>query len=156
MKTKNLIFFFICIFLGNQLFAREKSVEVFLTNYFETENYKIEKYINEKNTLFFAYYSHDNTDIFQKALFFEVKDNGILPLLFFTKNEVFNSTEKIIALEIKTQTFFGWKAIVGVKKDTFNVSTSFYTDEGKHVTEGIILKLENNKFERIIQNTVEF
>ena len=68
MKTKNLIFFFICIFLGNQLFAREKSVEVFLTNYFETENYKIEKYINAKNTLFFAYYSHDNTDIFQKAL----------------------------------------------------------------------------------------
>ena len=84
MKTKNLIFFFICIFLGNQLFAREKSVEVFLTNYFETENYKIEKYINAKNTLFFAYYSQDNTDIFQKALFFEVKDNGILPLLFFT------------------------------------------------------------------------
>lgn len=35
-------------------------------------------------------------------------------------------------------------------------STSFYTDEGKHVTEGIIFKLENNKFERIIQNTVEF
>ena len=142
--------------MGTRLFAREKSVEVFLTNYFETENYKIEKYINAKNTLFFAYYSHDNTDIFQKALFFEVKDNGILPLLFFTKNEVFNSTEKIIALEIKTQTFFGWKTIVGVKKDTFNVSTSFYTDEGKHVTEGIILKLENNKFERIIQNTVEF
>ena len=38
----------------------------------------------------------------------------------------------------------------------FFLSTSFYTDEGQHVTEGIILKLENNKFERIIQNTVEF
>ena len=68
---------------ARRMTEEEKSVEVFLTNYFETENYKIEKYINAKNTLFFAYYSHDNTDIFQKALFFEVRDNGILPLLFF-------------------------------------------------------------------------
>ena len=40
--------------------------------------------------------------------------------------------------------------------DTFTVTTSFYTDNGKHVTDGIILKLKNNIFERIIQDVAEF
>lgn len=156
MKTKKIFILVLLFFITFQMFATEEFTEIFLYNYFENSNYKIVEFSSENDLLYFASYSQDNNDIFQKAIIFKAKGNAIYPLLYFNKNEIYNLDEKLIAPVIKTQDFYGWKATMGWNKDSFTVRTAFYTDGGIHVTDGINLILKSDKFENVVHNTTDY
>ncbi|MBQ1197126.1 MAG: hypothetical protein IIX47_00800 [Spirochaetaceae bacterium] len=143
MKTKKTILLFVFIFIGFQLFAIENNIDVFLKNYFVSSNYKLKELPNETGLLYFAFYSKDNNDIFQKAIIFKSKDKSIYPLLFFTENKIFNSEKMLVAPSIKTKMFYGWKAITGQGY----VLASFYSDGGNSVADSFRLVYKNEKFE---------
>lgn len=155
MKYKKIFILVLLIFTTFQMFATEKHTEIFLYNYFGNLDYEVVEYPNKNDLLYFAFYSKDNNNIFQRAIIFKSKGNAIFPLLYFNRNEIYNLDKKLVAPEIQTQVFYGWKASMGWKNDSFSVRTAFYTDDGLHVTDGINLILKNDTFENVVHNTSE-
>ena len=138
------------------VFSTERFLDSFLTNYFESSNYTLKDFSNINDNLYFSYHSKDNNDIFQKGIIFKLNGKSICPLLYFTQNEIISSEVKLVAPVIQTQKFYGWKATFVIQNNTFSVRTDFYTDNGKHVTDGIRLILKGDKFERILPNKSEY
>ncbi len=152
METKKIFLLVVFVFIEFQIFATENHIDIFLTNYFENSNYKLEEFSNNTDLLYFAFYSSDNNSIFQKAIIFKSKGKSIYPLLFFTKNEIYNLDKKLVAPSIKTQEFYGWKVTIGET----SVLASFYSDGGKSVADSIRLTYKDNKFEIATINKVDY
>lgn len=152
MKTKKIFLLVVFLFIGFQLFAIENHIDIFLTNYFENSNYKLEEFSNKTDLLYFAFYSSDNNNIFQKAIIFKSKGKSIYPLLFFKKNEIYNLEKKLVAPFIKTQEFYGWKVIIGES----SILASFYSDGGNSVADSIRFIYNDDKFEIATINKVDY
>lgn len=156
MKTRKFILLILFCFFIFPLFAIEDNVNVFLTNYFSEEKYSFEIFQFQNGTIIFAYFSNDNNGIIQKAILFEIKENCFEPMFYIKNNEIFNNSRKLVSPVIKTQKFYGWKVFPQVINDTFFIYTSFYTDNGVHVTDGVTFILKNNSFEKYIPENQEY
>ena len=146
LKTKIFILLAFFSFFSVLTFAKDNRVNIFLTNYFEANDFHVEEYKQKSSLLYFAYKTKDNNEIFQRGILFDYRDGTITPLLFFNGNEIYNSGELLVSPEVKTQQFYGWKIILKEQKGKYIVYTSFYTDNGEHVTDGVVLIKEKKEF----------
>ena len=147
--NKRIFLLLVLIFFGFQIFAIENHIDIFLTNYFGNLTYKIEEFSNEKDLIYYAFYSQYNNDIFQKAIIFKSKEKSIYPLLYFNNNEIYNSEEKIIGPIVLPREFYGWKTRVKVKNNRISVYTSACSDGGTAVGDSIGLIYKLDKFEKV-------
>ena len=155
MVTKRTFLLVVLIFIGFQIFAVENHIDIFLTNYFGSSNYKVEE-ILEEDLIYYAFYSQDNNGISQKAIIFKSKEKSICPLLYFNNNNIYNSEEMIIGPLVLPSEFYGWKTRVKVKNNRISVYTSGYSDGGKSIADDIGLIFNGNKFEKRIYNKADY
>ena len=127
----------------------ENPIDIFLTNYFGNSTYKIVEFSNEKDLIYYAFYSQDNNDILQKAVIFKSKEKSIDPLLFFNGNKIYNLEENLIGPIVLPREFYGWKTSVKVKNNRISVYTSACSDGGKSVGDSIGLIYKGDKFEKV-------
>lgn len=156
MVTKRIFLLVVLIFIGSQIFAIENHIDIFLTNYFGSSNYKVEEFSNEEDLIYYAFYSQDNNGISQKAIIFKSKEKSICPLLYFNDNKIYNSEEIIIGPLVMPREFYGWKTRVKVKNNRISVYTSACSDGGKSVADDIGLIFKGDKFEKRIYNKADY
>lgn len=155
MVTKRTFLLVVLIFIGFQIFAVENHIDIFLTNYFGSSNYKVEEFL-EEDLIYYAFYSQDNNGISQKAIIFKSKEKSICPLLYFNNNKIYNSEEMIIGPLVLPSEFYGWKTRVKVKNNRISVYTSGCSDGGKSIADDIGLIFNGNKFVKRIYNKADY
>ena len=130
-----------------RLFSDDKSIDVFLSNYFDEKQYVLEKHQLADEEIYFAFLPNSKNEIiFRKAIIFKNMGDAIIPSLYFFENEVFNLSEKLLEMNIKTQRFYGFAIHFSDGYNTIGVIP--YYNEGKSVTDNIVLEWKNNTFKK--------
>ena len=146
--TKKILFFAGFLLFCIPLFSPESRINVFLTNFFDEKEFSVEEYQYQNDKIYLAYYSKDNNNKSQKIILIKVRESEIEPLIFVNNNKIFNSEKLVFAPVVKGSKFYAWKPEVSIKNDSFRFYATFYTNEGKNVTDPAIFELKNGVFER--------
>lgn len=106
-----------------------------LNEYFGNKEYSTEKYKLNFAEIYYSYQNTENSNRFvNKAIFYLKENNNIKPLLIINNEKIYNSSELLFNGIIVTQNFYGYD--IDFSCTSGNVSTSFYTNNGKNVTDG--------------------
>ncbi|BDC93209.1 hypothetical protein [Treponema bryantii] len=114
--------------------ANEKK-ESYLQSFFADNQYKTDYYnFNDLNICFSYIYAKNSSAIINKGVFYYYLENKIYPVLIIENEKIFNNSKLLFQGMIQTQKFYGYKVKVIEKNKC--ITTEFYTNEGKNVTDG--------------------
>lgn len=136
-------------------FAETKALDLY--DFFESRACHTEKLDLDFGAISYSYmFSEDSSNIVGKALFYILENDKVVPLLIFDKDQIFNSAELLFHGSIATQKFYGWN--IRINKNNGSVSTDFYTNDGRNVTDGpsFILNKNTMKYTRYVIDPAEY
>ena len=131
MRKKLLL---ILILIGTMygLYSENRKVN-HLEDFFGTKDYQTDVYMFGNNRIYYSYINVDNSVyIISKGIFYSYENNEINKLPIRDNEKIFynNDMHEYIA----PQKFYGWRVNVFAKEEY--ISTDFYSNLGKNVTDG--------------------
>ena len=151
MKKKFCFFVAILLIVG-YVYSQDNSRDIFLDNYFDYQEYKIESYHFSNFDFYFAYNVLDNKQgFFTKAILFRKNNKTIEPIGYIQGNKIFNGERLLFSGVIHTQQFAGWKITVVDRNNS--IATVFYTNNGENMTEGPLLIWKNDMLVQYVIDT---
>ena len=151
MKKKFCFFVAILLIVG-YVYSQDNSRDIFLDNYFDYQEYKIESHHFSNFDFYFAYNVLDNKQgFFTKAILFRKNNKTIEPIGYIQGNKIFNGERLLFSGVIHTQQFAGWKITVVDRNNS--IATVFYTNNGENMTEGPLLIWKNDMLVQYVIDT---
>lgn len=133
MKKIFLLFFLFLVLIINCNAKEEK--ENYLQSFFVCNQYKTDCYKFDEVNIYFSYiYAENSNEIITKGIFYSYLDNEIKVFLVIENEKISDNSKLLFQGLIVTQKFYGYK--VNVIKKNKCITTEFYTNDGKNVTEG--------------------
>lgn len=116
----------------------------FLNEFFNENEYQIQHVnICEKNMKIAIKYKDASQFIIEKAIIYQLENNTIIPQISFVKDKIEIKNKVVISSYIKGKNFYGWKIKI-TEKSGF-IRTTYYSENGKNVADGISLFWDSNK-----------
>ena len=131
--------------------------EIKLDEYFCNKEYSTEKFKLDFSEIYYSYQNAENSNwLVNKAIFYVKENNCIKPLLIINNEKIYNSSELLFNGIIDTQKFYGYE--IDFSCISGDVSTAFYTNNGKNVTEGPLFVLDKKtmKYSRFKINPLDY
>ena len=151
MKKKFCFFAAILLIVG-YVYSQDNSRDIFLDNYFDYQEYKIESHHFSNFDFYFAYnVLHNKQGFFTKAILFRKNNKTIEPIGYIQGNKIFNGERLLFSGVIHTQKFAGWKITVVDRNNS--IATVFYTNNGENMTEGPLLIWKNDVLVQYVIDT---
>ena len=142
MKRKIMLVLFF-ILLGINSYAKEQDVN-YLQLFFDGYQYKTAHYKFDYLNMEFSYILAENSsDIITKGIFYSYDENKIIIFLIIDDEKIYDNTNLLFQGIIATQEFYGYK--VNVIEKNKCITTAFYTNKGKNVTDGPIFLWNTQK-----------
>ena len=133
MKKRYLLLF-LCIVLVIDCNPKEEKSNK-LQSFFSSNQYKTDYYNFDGINICFSYINAENSnEIITKGIFYYFCENEIKSFLVIENEKIFDNSKLLFQGVIATQKFYGYKFKVIEKNKC--ITSSFYTNEGKNVTEG--------------------
>ena len=131
---KKFIFIGLFIFFIIDCNAKDKK-DSYLQEFFACSQYKTEYYKFDGINICFSYiYAENSSEIITKGIIYSYFDNEVKYLLVIENEKILDNSSLLFQGTIVTQKFYGYK--VNIIEKNKCITTEFYTNDGKNVTDG--------------------